>query len=348
MGPSTQVRKWIAVHTFHRLGTSLCSFSTRRGEIRTCVRMLSTGRGRSEAAKQDLSAREGAVSTARGTGRGQRRNPRKFRKLRYAARRLVRTRLLGHSGAEPSTLRQGGTRMSETRSEQERSDTPGGHESLVLGFVILGAIFYFAVVFWQLPDDDQWWTGSRVASRWAILALGGLLHGAHVRGPCSSFGLRGVRLRSSSCSSLSWSSIVPITLDRPERIVLLKAAAIVYFSLLPALLYLQFTLPARPRRLERLRREPLLDAEAPGTCRAPRRLAVLRAWTAARDRAWGKGWVHKQRGRDEAQAGGRAPRPGESSTSIKFRELFGACAGLRRGQKGERVPRSGPLTSSRS
>ena len=43
--------------------------------------------------------------------------------------------------------------MSETRSEQERSDT----WATVAGFVILGAIFYFAVVFWQLPDDDRWW-----------------------------------------------------------------------------------------------------------------------------------------------------------------------------------------------
>src|SRR5918995_1398066 len=53
MGASTHVFAWIAVHTFHRLGTSLCSFSTRRGEIRTCVRMLSTGRHRCKAAKRD-------------------------------------------------------------------------------------------------------------------------------------------------------------------------------------------------------------------------------------------------------------------------------------------------------
>ena len=87
--------------------------------------------------------------------------------------------------------------------------------------------------------------------------------------------------------------VVPITLDRPERIVLLKAAAIVYFSLLPALLYLQFT--SRKTLavwIDFVTNLYKLGGRRPGepapSARRSRRSTMSGGWRGIG--AWGKGW----------------------------------------------------------
>lgn len=206
--------------------------------------------------------------------------------------------------------------MSETRSEQQRSDT----RSLVAGFVTLAAILYFSVVFWQL-DDDRWWITLGVAVAIGLLALAAM-HFQLVRGFLLSFGLR-------AYDSLLFVLVVvlvvvvPITLDKPERIVLLKAAAIVYFSLIPALLYLQFTsrktLAVWNDFVANLYK---LDADAPSNLPRPSPLSPFYArWRAARDRAWSKGWVAKEPGEDRKTADERFDDV--NPYRMKFRDLFG-------------------------
>ena len=128
--------------------------------------------------------------------------------------------------------------------------------------------------------------------------------------------------------------VVPITLDRPERIVLLKAAAIVYFSLLPALLYLQFTsrktLAVWTDFVTNLYK---LEADAPGNLPRPSVFSPFyEEWKVVRDRAWAKGWVacekRKNVRRGEVE---RVETPAEANErldagnpyQIKFRDLFG-------------------------
>jgi hypothetical protein len=207
--------------------------------------------------------------------------------------------------------------MVETRNEQQRSDT----RSLVAGFVILAAIVYFAVVFWQIPDENRWLVTAGVAVVVGLLAFAAIFFD-RLRPFLLKFGLR-------AYDSLLFVLVVvvvvvvPITLDRPERIVLLKAAAIVYFSLLPALLYLQFT--SRKTLavwLDFVSNLYKLDADAPGNLPRPSSLSPFyERWRAARDRAWGKGWVHKRRGESREQADERLDE--ENPYGIKFRDLFG-------------------------
>lgn len=212
--------------------------------------------------------------------------------------------------------------MSETRSEQGRSNNRADTRASILGFVFLAAILYFAVVFWQLPDDEQWWITLGVAVAVGVLAFVAY-YWPKLLGPLRRFGFKAYDFLSFLLVVVVI-VVVPISLDRPERIVLLKAAAIVYFSLLPALLYLQFTsrktLAVWNDFVANLYK---LDADDIGNLPRPSPFSpYYEKWTAVRDRAWGKGWVHMEPGeKKRKQADKRLDQA--NPYEIKFRELFG-------------------------
>ena len=128
--------------------------------------------------------------------------------------------------------------------------------------------------------------------------------------------------------------------------MLLKAAAIVYFSLLPALLYLQFTsrktLAVWNDFVANLYK---LDADDIGNLPRPSAFSpYYEKWTAVRDRAWGKGWVHKEPGEKKRKQADR-----RLDQANQYESSSANCSGVSRTPRSPRTrSRSRPRTSSRS
>ena len=117
--------------------------------------------------------------------------------------------------------------------------------------------------------------------------------------------------------------LAAIYLTPKDKIVLLKLFAVFYFSLLPALLYLQFS----SRRKLTVWREYVLnlhrlEIDEPGNLPRPPTLSrYYPAWREARDRAWREKRLHTENGESREATEERIER--SNLYRQKFRDLFG-------------------------
>jgi len=127
-----------------------------------------------------------------------------------------------------------------------RSGAQDNAESAFLGFLIIGAIVYFTVVWRKLPEENRWLLtgglGVAVAilvsawRRWSWLR-------EKVEGQGTAFRRWGVVASDFLMFLLVVAVIIvgSVLLETRDQVVLLKLFAVLYFSLLPAILYLQFS-----------------------------------------------------------------------------------------------------------
>lgn len=188
-----------------------------------------------------------------------------------------------------------------------------------LGFLVFVGILYFAVVFRTLPEGSIRWaiTGGLVvaalaawvaARRWKSLAK--MLPGAYDSLIFTSFVLAIV--------------LAAIYLATEDKVVLLKILAVVYFSLLPALLYLQFssgrTLAVWRDYVSNLYK---LRIDDPANLPRPPSLSPFhRDWHRARERAWEERRVTLERP-DETREDVYKRLEDANQYRLKFRDLFG-------------------------
>src|SRR5688572_28653594 len=136
-----------------------------------------------------------------------------------------------HTSAEPDA----------GRRDEKQSDADA--QAGFLGFLILAGIIYFALVFGQLPEGLGHWliTGAlavTVAVIWITARKWDL-----VQKKLPIVRRHGVAAYDFLIFALVVAAVVLATvlLAAEDKVVLLKVFAVVYFSLLPALLYLQFS-----------------------------------------------------------------------------------------------------------
>ncbi len=137
-----------------------------------------------------------------------------------------------------------------TAEETTTGETPAAEsdaEPAFLGFVVIGAIFYFTAVWGQLPSQTARWivTGAlavAIVVGWVVVKKWSWLQ---KRLDAQSVALRrwGVAASDFLMFLLVVAAIIlaSILLDPADQVVLLKLFAVFYFSMLPAVLYLQFS-----------------------------------------------------------------------------------------------------------
>lgn len=171
-------------------------------------------------------------------------------------------------------------------SQDEASDAQAGF----LGFLILGSVLYFTLVFTRLPEGYARWiiTGAVAAGAGAIWLAA--MRWAWVEKKLPVLKRKG----QAGYDFLIFAFVVvvivlaAIYLAAEDKVVLLKIFAVVYFSLLPALLYLQFS----SRRTLAVWRDFVcnlykLRVDDPANLPRPPTLSRFhQEWRKARDDAW--------------------------------------------------------------
>jgi hypothetical protein len=213
--------------------------------------------------------------------------------------------------------------MAETErepSETNQTDTA----SALLGFLFFAAIFYFALVLPRLDDDLAQWlvTGAFVVGGAALYV--GVRNSSRLADRMPAMLKAGKRASDFLVFVLVIGAIVlaAIYLAAEDKVVLLKIVTVVYFSLLPALLYLQFssrkTLAVWKDFVVNLYK---LQVDDPGNLPRPPTLSrFYPAWRDARKAAWKNGDLELQ-GKSRAKVEDDLELANQYRQ--KFRDLFG-------------------------
>jgi hypothetical protein len=206
--------------------------------------------------------------------------------------------------------------------EQSAEDAQAGF----LGFLILATILYFAVVFGRLPEGGARWviTGVLAATVAAISIAAKKWDWVQTKLPTVQ--RHGIAAYDFLIFVLVVAAVVfaAVSLAAEDKVVLLKVFAVVYFSLLPPLLYLQFS----SQRTLAVWRDYVcnlykLQADDPASLPRPPTLSRFhRDWVKARDRAWTDGLV-KPLTPDETRAEVDRKLEWSNQYQLKFRDLFG-------------------------
>ena len=211
-------------------------------------------------------------------------------------------------------------------AQSDKQEPSATGQSEFLGFLALAGILYFAVIFRQLPEGITRWviTGVLVAIVLAISI-------AAAKWDTIAEKLPSVRRRGLAAYDLMIFVLVvllvvlaAVSLAAEDKVVLLKIFAVVYFSLLPALLYLQFssqrTLAVWRDYVSNLYK---LRADDPGCLPRPPTLSrFYKDWSAARERAWTEEIV-KPLHADDTRAEVNRRLDWSNQYQLKFRDLFG-------------------------
>jgi hypothetical protein len=201
------------------------------------------------------------------------------------------------------------------------SDARAGY----LGFLILGSILYLTVVFTRLPEGwARWVITAAIAAGAAAVGL------AAWRWESVQKKLPILRRKSQAGADfLIFAFVVAaivlaaIYLAAEDKVVLLKIFAVVYFSLLPALLYLQFS----SRRTLGVWRDYVsnlykLRADDPANLPRPPTLSrFYPQWNEARTSAWEKRLKLERPDDTHENVEERLERANQYH--LKFRDLFG-------------------------
>lgn len=222
--------------------------------------------------------------------------------------------------------------MAETGPDPK--ETQSDTASALLGVLFLGGIFYFALVFPRLDDGaTQWLVTAALVVGGAALYLG-VRNSEQVADHMPGVLKAGKRASDFLVFVLVIGAIVlaAIYLAAEDKVVLLKITTVVYFSLLPALLYLQFsskkTLAVWKDFVANLYK---LQVDDPGNLPRPPTLSCFYpAWRDARKDAWDRGDLDRQ-GKSVASVEEELERANQYRQ--KFRDLFG------------RIPRASESTS---
>jgi hypothetical protein len=217
--------------------------------------------------------------------------------------------------------------MSESGSQeggpgsQATSDSASG----LLGFFILSGFLYFVLVFWRLPEGPTRWivTGLVAAVAAAILLAAWKWDSLRPKLPVVH------KWSVAATDFLVFVLVVAVIivaavyLAAEDKVVLLKLFTIVYFSLLPPLLYLQFS----SRRTLAVWRDFVvnlyrLQSDEPGNLPRPPTLSrFYPAWREARERAWEEKRLTAEKGESRAEVERRLEFGNQYRQ--KFRDLFG-------------------------
>ena len=194
-----------------------------------------------------------------------------------------------------------------------------------LGLVVFGAILYFAVVFWQLDEGVRWPVTGALALVAVVLGLAvwQRQHLVTFLPVLKKWGRAGTDLL---VFVLVVAAVVlaSIYLADEDKIVLLKIFAVTYFSLLPALLYLQFS----SRKIGAVWKDYVVNLyklRIDDPAQLPRPPALSRFyqdWRDARERAWKEQSVQpEQDGESREQVDERLELA--NMYRQKFTDLFG-------------------------
>lgn len=221
-----------------------------------------------------------------------------------------------------------------TSTAQAEPDAP------LLGFLVIGAILYFTIVWRSLPSDSSRWVVTA-----AIAAVVTVVWVLAVKLPTVRKGLssQGAKLAGDFAVFFILVGAVllaSIYLTAEDQVLVLKLFAVLYFSLLPAVLYVQFS----SRRTRTVWKEYVLNlfqlhmddyAHLP---EPPELTRYVEPWRRARRAA---------RRPQRAGSGSRRSTSGTStagSSKISSARSRHPTAGMARSRPS---CRSGPLTSSR-
>ena len=205
-----------------------------------------------------------------------------------------------------------------------------------LGFILIGAVIYLALVFWQLPEGGVRWGVTGGLGVFAVLlgiAVWQRKHLVRLVPGLKKWAGVGTDLL---VFFLVVAAVVlaSIFLAEKDKIVLLKIFTVTYFSLLPALLYLQFS----SRKIGAVWKEYVVNLyklEIDDAAHLPRPPALSRFhpdWLDARKLAWDGGIIHTEReGESHEQVDERLELA--NIYRQKFTNLFGRipAVGERRG-----------------
>lgn len=200
-----------------------------------------------------------------------------------------------------------------------------------LGFLVLASIVYFALVFPRLPGGStRWLVTGAIAAAVAALWL------AATRWDSVAKKLPVLQRRGLAAYDFLVFVIVvglvvlaSIFLAAEDKVVLLKIFAVLYFSLLPALLYLQFS----SRRTLAVWRDYVcnlykLRADDPANLPRPPTLSRFhREWLEARRQAWDEERLSLERPGDTRDAVHERLEHA-NQYQVKFRDLFGEIPSL--------------------
>jgi hypothetical protein len=227
-----------------------------------------------------------------------------------------------HTSDEADEAPPGDAEPTATATDDTASDTQAGY----IGFLILGSILYFTLVFTRLPEGwARWLITGAIAAGAAVVGL------AAWRWEWVQNKLPVLRRKGQAGADfLVFAFVVAlivlasIYLAAEDKVVLLKVLAVVYFSLLPALLYLQFS----SRRTLAVWRDYVtnlykLQVDDPANLPRPPTLSRFhRQWLEARERAWTeKRLKPEQPGETREDVHEKIERANQYH--VKFRDLFG-------------------------
>lgn len=219
--------------------------------------------------------------------------------------------------------------MSET--EQEREETQATATDVAdnaLGFLVFAVFLYFAGVFWQLPEGAARW----VVTAGVVVAAVALYVAARKRNAIAAKLPVFLRWGRGMSDFLVFAVVVAgivlaaIYLADEDKVVLLKILTVVYFSLLPALLYLQFS----SRRTLAIWKDFVsnlykLQIDDPANLPRPPTLSrFYPAWRVAREAAWDAGDVTTPPGSTKARV--QEDLDLSNQYRQKFRDLFGVVS----------------------
>ena len=205
----------------------------------------------------------------------------------------------------------------------------------MLGFVVIGAILYFAVIYWQLPEGGVRWAVTGLLTLAAVIlgiAVWQRKHLVRLLPVLRKWGRAGTDLLV-FVLVVAAVELASIYLADEDKIVLLKIFAVTYFSLLPALLYLQFS----SRKIGAVWKDYVVNLyklRIDDPAQLPRPPALSRFhqdWLDARERAWTEKNVHPEHdGESHEQVDERLELA--NMYRQKFTDLFGRIPPV--GQRG--------------
>jgi hypothetical protein len=205
-------------------------------------------------------------------------------------------------------------------------DQEEGAEAGFLGFLILASIVYFVVLFPRLPAPyTRWVVTALIAATVAAVWLAAKRWDFILK-KLPTLQRRGLAAYDFLVFVLVVAGVVlaAVFLAAEDKVVLLKVFAVVYFSLLPPLLYLQFS----SRRTLAVWRDYVcnlykLQADDPANLPRPPTLSRFhRAWSEARERAWAQKLVKPLHPGDTREEVDRK-LDFSNQYQLKFRDLFG-------------------------
>jgi hypothetical protein len=213
----------------------------------------------------------------------------------------------------------------DTRNGKSRGQPVSDAQAGFAGFLLFAGVIYFAFVFWQLPDGSTRWIVTGLLVGIALVVWFASRHWERLEKKLPVLRKWGHAASDFLVFVFVVAAVVlaAIYLAPEDKIVLLKIVTVVYFSLLPALLYLQFssrrTLSVWKDYVANLYK---LQIDDPANLPRPPTLSrCYGAWEDARKSAWEKGRLTLRPGESRRKVEERIELANQYR--LKFRDLFG-------------------------